>query len=162
MRRKYFQLWWLLEADICWVCCRYHSQTSSLLQYENEGARILCNLPWSWDMIGKVVVISRLSNTAVANGASLWCLSSHWFISDHQLCTERRAGLMNLCGYITFRKCTECSVNIAHLLYCTDRQRLQHWSLHRLSSASCLLLILLLNTYIGDQRQTHMASSVIN
>lgn len=138
-RRKYFQPWWFLEAGICWVHCRYHPHTSSILQYEKEGARTLCNSPWSWDMIGKVVIISRLSNTAAASGAvlaSVWCVSSHPFISDHQLYTERKAGLMNLCGYNNFRKCTGCSVNIAQLLYCTGKQRLQHWPLHRLSSAS--------------------------
>lgn len=90
-------------------------------------------------MIGKVVIISRLSNTAAASGAvlaSVWCVSCHPFISDHQLYTERKAGPMNLCGYNNFRKCTGCSVNIAQLLYCTGKQRLQHWPLHRLSSAS--------------------------
>lgn len=151
VRRKYFQPWWLLEADICWVCCRYHSQTSSILQYENEGARILCNSPWSWDIIGKVLIISRLSNIAAVSAAvlaSLWCVSSHWFISDYQMYTERKAGLMNLCACITFRKCTGCSVNIAQLLYCTGKQRPQHWPMHRLSSASLPLLILLLKTYI--------------
>lgn len=138
VRRKYFQPWFLV-ADSCWVRCRYHSQTSSILQYENESARILCNSPWSWDMIRKVVIISRLRNAAAASRAvleSLWCVSSHQFISDHQLYTERKAGLINLCAYITFRKCTGCSVNIAQLLYCTGKQRVQHWPMHRLSSAS--------------------------
>lgn len=71
-------------------------------------------------MIGKVVIISRLSNAAAASGAvlaSLWWSSSHRFISDHQLYTERKAGLMNLCAHITFRKCTACSVNIAQILH---------------------------------------------
>lgn len=70
-------------------------------------------------MIGKGLIISRLSNAAAVSGAvlaSLWCVSSHQCISDHQLYTERKAGLMNLCAYITFRNCTGCSVNVAQLL----------------------------------------------
>lgn len=87
--RRDFQLWWFLEVGSCLACGRYHPQSSWVSSVRKSRCKKIVQpdlpLKYSWDMMGKVAIISRLCNIGAASEAVLvlWSNSSqHLTMTD--------------------------------------------------------------------------------